>query len=312
MKKNKNTIKLSFAIIALLLAGCSSNSTTTSGNSVSDNTATSEISSGDSKSDNSSNSDTSSGDSKSDNSSNSDTSQKDDDNYNGYYSSISSIDSGSSLLKKLNALNNSKRTKKVGYDGLRTAYKDIDVDWTGKEGKGKVIGFYDNAQLGPSWDSGATWNREHVWPKSKGGGKVDDDAYMPRPTSTKINSSRGNSAYAASGAYDPGQEGIKNYRGISARIIFYCAIADTSLSIVDSTNIGTTQMGKLSDLLKWNLEYLPSSSADAALELRVEHNRNEVIQSKYQGNRNPFVDHPEYACKIWGSTNSTTKQICGL
>ncbi|MFA7032566.1 MAG: Ig-like domain-containing protein, partial [Bacilli bacterium] len=29
-----------------------------------------------------------------------------------------------------------------------------------------------------------------------------------------------------------------------------------------------------------------------------------------QGNRNPFVDHPEYACKIWGDFNTTTQGIC--
>ena len=31
-----------------------------------------------------------------------------------------------------------------------------------------------------------------------------------------------------------------------------------------------------------------------------EQNRNEVIYA-YQNNRNPFIDHPEYADKIWGS-----------
>ncbi|HBF68864.1 MAG TPA: hypothetical protein DDW20_06120, partial [Firmicutes bacterium] len=120
--------------------------------------------------------------------------------------------------------------------------------------------------------------------------------------------------FAESGAYDPGSEGVKNYRGISARIVFYCLIADTNLGIVDSTSISGNNMGKLSDLLKWNLQYLPSTSEDAPLELRVEQNRNKTIaeDAKGQGNRNPFIDHPEYACKIWGSTNSNTKKICGI
>ncbi len=73
-------------------------------------------------------------------------------------------------------------------------------------------------------------------------------------------------------------------------------------------------MGKLSDLLKWNLQYLPSTSETADTALRVEQNRNNVIESNaaLQGNRNPFIDHPEYACKIWGNTNSATKSICGM
>lgn len=237
-----------------------------------------------------------------------------------YYDSIDDSLTGDDLKNALVNLNSSIRKSTVGYGGLRTLYQIIDRDWTGKEDDGKVVGFYDNALLGPDWDSGSTWNREHVWPNSRGGGSgggsstsptVDQDAHMPRPTSTKINSSRGNMAYAESGAYDPASESIENYRGIAARIIFYCAIADTNLTIVDSTNFGNTSMGKLSDLLKWNLQYLPSTSADAALELRVEQNRNETIQTQtIQKNRNPFIDHPEYACKIWGNTNSTTKQIC--
>ena len=237
-----------------------------------------------------------------------------------YYSSIDSSLTGESLKSALHNLNQTKRKKTVGYDGLRSTYQIFDRDWMGQD-NGKIVGFYDNALIGPSWDSGKTWNREHVWPNSRGGGSkggsstsptVDQDAHMPRPTSTSVNSSRGNDSYAESGAYDPGSEGIENYRGIAARIIFYCAIADTQLSLVDNVSKGNTDMGKLSDLLKWNLQYLPSTSADAALELRVEQNRNETIQndSKGQGNRNPFIDHPEYACKIWGDTNSTTKSIC--
>ncbi len=293
MKNLKNTLKLSLAVVALLLAGCSNNSLSNS-DSLIDGSETSSV----------------------DGNSNTSVDNHDDpDNdkeFNGYYSSISSSDTGSTLKDKLVALNKSKRKSTVGYDGLKTAYRYIDVDWTGKVGDGKIIGFYNNALLGPNWDKGSTWNREHVWPDSRGGGTVDGDAFMTRPTSTKINSSRGNKVFAESGAYDPACEGYTNYRGICARIVFYCAIANINLSIVDSTGGSSASMGKLSDLLKWNLAYLPSSSADAALELRVEHNRNEVIQEKYQGNRNPFVDHPEYACKIWGSTNSATKAACGL
>ena len=59
-------------------------------------------------------------------------------------------------------------------------------------------------------------------------------------------------------------------------------------------------MGKLSDLLKWNINYPV---------LDREKTRNEGAEY-LQGNRNPFIDHPEYACKIWGNTNSTTKSIC--
>ena len=49
-------------------------------------------------------------------------------------------------------------------------------------------------------------------------------------------------------------------------------------------------MGKLSDILRWNLTY--------GVKQR-EMNRNEAVEA-IQGNRNPFIDHPSYADKIWG------------
>ena len=71
-------------------------------------------------------------------------------------------------------------------------------------------------------------------------------------------------------------------------------------------------MGKLSTLLAWNLQYAPDTSSSASLALRVEQRRNDIIQndSDGQGNRNPFIDHPEYACKIWGNTNDATRAAC--
>lgn len=230
-----------------------------------------------------------------------------------YYDSISSSLSGDSLLKALNTLNNSKKKRNVTYDGMRQFLPKSDTDWLGTVPSNKFVGFYNNEILPSTWDSGATWNREHTWPKAHGGGSVDADAHMVRPTSSKVNSSRGSDFFAASGAYDPGEYDTC-YRGICARIIFYCAIANTSLSIIDATSGGNNKMGKLSDLLKWNLQYLPNTTKDASIALRVEQNRNLVIQtsSSGQGNRNPFIDHPEYACKIWGTTNSQTRQICGM
>ena len=49
-------------------------------------------------------------------------------------------------------------------------------------------------------------------------------------------------------------------------------------------------MGLLSTLLKWNEVDPPS---------REEKLRNERICKLYQHNRNPFIDHPEYANLTW-------------
>ncbi len=239
-----------------------------------------------------------------------------------YYSGIDDSLTGDSLLNALHSLNSQKRTKTVGYAGFKQFAAKCDID---PDGSGKIIGFYDNKKVGPSWDSGSTWNREHVWPNVRDGDKVENDAHMVRPASTSTNSGRGSKGFGTD-SYDPG-EYVPYYRGAAARIIFYAAIADTSLKVVDYSfpydgvgsgnhgyDVGT--MGSLSDMLRWNLQYSPKDTSFTGandLARRTELNRNEVIQnaSDGQGNRNPFIDHPEYACKIWGNTNATTKQICG-
>ena len=242
-----------------------------------------------------------------------------------YYSGISDDLTGTDLLNALHTLNSNKRKKTIGYDGLKTTLKL--TERAASTPSDKMVGFYDNALVSASWDNQATWNREHIWPNSRGGGSknkgglsspyVDADIHMTRPASVSINSARGNLMFGtiAGTTYDPGQY-VAEYRGVAARIIFYCAIADTRLSLTENESDASSNstMGKLSDLLRWNLQYAPTTDTNANLALQVEQNRNEVIysNSSLQGNRNPFIDHPEYACKIWGNTNESTRRICGL
>lgn len=237
-----------------------------------------------------------------------------------YYANISTSATGDSLLSSLRSLNSSKRKSTVGYSAMGTTpsgkfkYTDYDpatikYDNNGQPYGTKLITFYS----GNSASSGM--NREHVWPKSHGGNLVDSDIHMPRPTLSAENGSRGNSFYVegkchSANGWDPAMESFADptYRGDSARIIFYCCIANSSLSLIDSdyhetsNNNRDNMMGKLSDLLKWNLEYPVQDR---------EQRRNSGAEY-LQGNRNPFIDHPEYACKIWGNTNETTKSICGI
>ena len=232
-----------------------------------------------------------------------------------YYSSITDDMEGDTLLNALNSLNNSKRKSTVGYNGMKTFAKYCDAD---PDGSGKIIGFYDNAKIGPNWDSAKTWNREHVWPNARGGGSVEGDAHMPRPASVSTNSDRGSKGFSTD-SYDPGKT-VAYYRGVASRIIFYCAIANKNLKIIEDPlnydgSSPANSMGRLSDMLLWNLQYLPSDTSftgEDDLARRTELNRNEVIQTHKdgQGNRNPFIDHPEYACRIWGNTNDKTRAAC--
>ncbi|MCR4911568.1 MAG: Ig-like domain-containing protein [Bacilli bacterium] len=230
-----------------------------------------------------------------------------------YYQGVDDTLEGNDLLSSLRSLNNTKRKSQVGYDAiLYTAgkYTDYDPEHVEYDSNGQpysdyITGFYS----GTVAYKASGMNREHVWPDSRGGNYVEKDVHMPRPTIQSENGSRGNSFFvegmkSSSGGWDPAMEsfGDETYRGDSARITFYSVVASNMLSLVDKTDdsTGNHTMGKLSDLIKWHLSY-PISER--------ENNRNEGAEY-LQGNRNPFIDHPEYVCRIWGNTNEATKALC--
>jgi endonuclease I len=64
---------------------------------------------------------------------------------------------------------------------------------------------------------------------------------------------------------------------------------DPGLIQSSSSNLSVAYMGRLADLLQWHAE----DPVDAKEQLR-----NEAVYS-YQGNRNPFIDHPEWAACIF-------------
>ncbi len=248
-----------------------------------------------------------------------------------YYNGISTTATGNTLLTALRTLNLNKRQSTVGYSSMGTTtsgqfkYTDYDPNYVQYDNNGQPYGtrissFY-------TYTSATGWNREHVWPNSHGGGSKgsagspypDADIHMPRPTISSENSSRGNSYFVegmnhSSNGWDPYTAGYsEESRGEAARITFYCMTVNSKLSIApnntapsgtdpitgNSYSSGTT-MGNLETLLKWNINYPVTQR---------EKNRNEGAEY-LQGNRNAFVDHPEYACRIWGSVNSTTQSLC--
>ena len=226
------------------------------------------------------------------------------DDFGNYYSSID-FSSYSTLLDQLQDLNSTKRKRTVGYGSMWDYFDQTDYN---PSNKSQYIAFYKGTPA-----SRGEMNKEHVWPKSHGsGGRTDNDIHMVRPTLSADNSSRGNSFYVegmnhSSNGWDPKTAGMnEQYRGQAARIIFYCVVADEKLSLVDTNYSSTSnanpdyKMGKLSDLLKWNLQY--------AVDI-TELNRNNGAED-IQGNRNPFIDNPYLACAIWGNYNDNTRAIC--
>lgn len=155
------------------------------------------------------------------------------------------------------------------------------------------------------------WNREHVWAKvygnfgtKKGPGT---DLHHVRPTNAHINSMRGSLNFDEGGIQHPiaieckytnnSWEPPNRDKGDIARMLFYMTIrykgdhGDINLELNNQLNLGQNPyMGKLSTLLKWHEQ----DPVDA-----FERRRNDIIFSKYQHNRNPFIDHPEWVQEIF-------------
>ena len=185
------------------------------------------------------------------------------------------------------------------------------------------------------------YNREHTWPNSLGfpdtGLTAYTDTHMLYLTNIGYNSDRDNSRYqncsgcservtvanngsgGGSGVYpgnsnwfDPDQFEVWSRRkGDMARAVMYMAIryeGGDSLPNLELTNTpglitGTpasapvAYMGLLNTLLAWHQADPPD-----ALELT----RNQMVLN-FQGNRNPFIDHPEWATlALFQSVNPTT------
>ena len=179
-----------------------------------------------------------------------------------------------------------KQTSKTSYDGTRSLYRYTDCE----QNADKISSFYSATLIGPSWDSGKTWNREHTWPNSKGlNGSDETDIMMLRPTSVSENSSRGNNAYGEGvGCYDPNELG-QSLHGDVARLILQHLIrwGNTELCF-GSTGV----MESRAILLKW----LAEDPVDT-----WEMGRNDAVQS-ITGVRNVFVDYPELAFQLLGAS----------
>lgn len=234
----------------------------------------------------------------------------------GYYASIKGDMSGGTngdLRKALTSL--VKPVQTVEYSaGLKTHLQKADED---PNNSANMIYFY--TQDSVKKNAASSWNREHTWPQSEsnscwGKTQAGSDMLHIRPTYNSTNSSRGSLHFGeVSGSYQTyngkpyGKVGtyfepIDSVKGDSARIIMYIWVAWQDY--YGNKMPGVTDIFQSVDvMLKWHLQDAPSTQ---------EVKRNDYVQTTVQKNRNPFVDHPEYACKIWGNTNPTTKSLCGI
>ena len=201
-------------------------------------------------------------------------------------SEISEIPS-SALYKELQNLMKKNHTFITDYGYTRYKFQYTDCQNSGKTSD-KISSFYSGIEIGPKWDSGKTWNREHTWPNSKGEGDGENDIMMLRPTAVSENGARSNKAYGTNGFYDPNMEsgGKHDLRGDVARIALYQYVRWGQMRL-----FGTMGVIESQEVL---IEWMQADPVDT-----WELGRNDSVES-ITGTRNVFVDYPELAFLLFG------------
>ncbi len=222
----------------------------------------------------------------------------------GYYSGATGT--GALLKSQLTAAMSAGHILRT-YGDFRYASPVIDMD---PDLAGRILLVYNRASVDGGWDSGVTWNREHVWPQSRQPGDANNsstgnlgDPHSLRPVNQSINSSRGNKPYGGAdltgghrsiGAfYFPGDAD----KGDIARCLFYSdtRYASSGIHLVHGTP-GTNEMGDLGALLAWHYLDIPDE---------FERRRNHAVYSQtlnpqyFTRNRNAYVDHPEFVWSVY-------------
>ncbi|SHF19704.1 endonuclease [Chryseobacterium takakiae] len=248
----------------------------------------------------------------------------------GYYNSANGL-SGASLKTALSTIITNGHQDK-GYNGLWTGYKTTDID-KNYENDGSILDIYSEKpagtdpykyipgtnQCGTYSVEGNCYNREHIVPQSlfNEASPMVSDIHFIRATDGKVNGMRSNYPFGKVGtatftskngsklgnSVSSGYSGtvfepIDEFKGDVARMIFYFVTRyQSKLSTFSSGNmLGSStfpglQTWELNILLAWHNQD-PVSQAEI--------NRNNASYT-FQGNRNPFIDNPNYVNLIWGS-----------
>ncbi|ROI14585.1 endonuclease [Epilithonimonas hominis] len=220
-----------------------------------------------------------------------------------YYSGVNFSKTGNALKSDLATLISSTHTKTISYSELQTLMKTSDVDPQNPANLLLIYGSQSSGTHQRSRPIGGSWNREHVYAKSKGTPNLGTsgpgaDGHHLRPADNTLNSTRGSllfddgtgaTAYKTSrGGWFPGDE----WKGDVARILMYMYVRYNSRCLpLNITMNPSTYSSDFPDiLLKWNIEDPVSD---------FEKQRNSVV-AQTQGNRNPFIDNAYLATVIWG------------
>lgn len=189
-------------------------------------------------------------------------------------------------------------------------------------------------QCGNYNGEGVCYNREHLIPQSYFDNYAIDpmknDAFHVIPTDGYVNGQRNNLPFGRvnsatytstngskkgsnlNSGYSAGYSGtvfepIDEFKGDIARSFFYFATRYENImsNFYNTANGSTTEAKAMFDgsnnkvfsdtflniLITWHLND-PVSAKEIAINNRV---------YQHQGNRNPYIDHPEYVCQVWST-----------
>jgi len=227
-----------------------------------------------------------------------------------YYSSVDFTQPAGAIHSQLSTLITTTHTA-ISYSECWDALKEGDLDFGSTTMVALIYG-YDDGDGNPITDRTRSvnsnggnigdWNREHVFPKSLGNPDLGtsgpgSDAHNLRASDVQQNGNRSNKLFtdgsgnaATSGTnWYPGDE----WKGDCARIVMYMYLRYGNQCIptnVATGSINSQDVNMANLLLDWNNDDPVS---------QFEKDRNDAIQN-WQGNRNPFIDNPRIAYKIWG------------
>ena len=177
-------------------------------------------------------------------------------------------------------------------------------------------------QCGNYTNEGDCYNREHTLPQSvwSSAYPMYSDAHFVLPTDGKVNGVRDNFPFGkvnvatwtstngsklgsntntgyAAGYVGTVFEPLDEFKGDIARCLLYFAtryegqIPSWNYSMFNGTSTQVFTNTFISILVTWN-NLDPVSPYEIA--------KNNAVYN-FQGNRNPYIDHPEYVCRVWSS-----------
>jgi endonuclease I len=222
-----------------------------------------------------------------------------------------------------------------GYGSLYTGYQTTDSD-NFYDNDGSVLDMYsefpagadnyfythNNNKCGNYSSENDCYNREHLLPQSvfNSASPMKNDIHHVVPSDGYVNGQRGNLPFgevtsttwtSINGSKKgpcsfPGYgnlvfEPIDEFKGDVARCLLYFAtryesqVSSWSWSAMNGTSTQVYDQWFVNLLVKWHLQ-------DTVNPREIVRNNAAFV---YQGNRNPYIDHPEWVTQIWTSTLPT-------